>query len=87
MELKVDGRRAPLFLLLNQVLKIVVFFRREWQHFELESHIRQELLIVDSRRSEFNRMNLNAPPSWRASVDVSSLDIWSRIKENTSQRD
>jgi hypothetical protein len=62
MELKVDGRRAPLFLLLNQVLKIVVFFRREWQHFELESHIRQELLIVDSRRSEFNRMNLNAPP-------------------------
>jgi hypothetical protein len=62
MELKVDGRRAPLFLLLNQVLKIVVFFCREWQHFKLESHIRQELLIVDSRRSEFNRMNLNAPP-------------------------
>jgi hypothetical protein len=31
MELKVDGRRAPLFLLLTRALKIVVFYRREWQ--------------------------------------------------------
>jgi hypothetical protein len=29
MELKVDSRRAPLFLLLSRALKIVVFFRRE----------------------------------------------------------
>jgi hypothetical protein len=29
MELKVDDRRAPLFLLLSQALKIIVFFRRE----------------------------------------------------------
>jgi hypothetical protein len=29
MELEVDGRRAPLFLLLSRALKIVVFFRRE----------------------------------------------------------
>jgi hypothetical protein len=30
MELEVEGRRASLFLLLSQALKIVVFFRREW---------------------------------------------------------
>jgi hypothetical protein len=29
MELEVDGRRAPLFLLLSWALKIVVFFHRE----------------------------------------------------------
>jgi hypothetical protein len=29
MELEVDGRRVPLFLLLSQALKIIVFFRRE----------------------------------------------------------
>jgi hypothetical protein len=29
MELEVDGRRAPLFLLLSRMLKIIVFFRRE----------------------------------------------------------
>jgi hypothetical protein len=34
MELEVDGRRAPLFLLLSRPLKIIVFFRREWQRFE-----------------------------------------------------
>jgi hypothetical protein len=34
MELEVDGRRAPLFLLLSRVLKIVIFFRREWQRSE-----------------------------------------------------
>jgi hypothetical protein len=34
MELKVDGRHALLFLLLSRVLKIVVFFRREWQYSE-----------------------------------------------------
>jgi hypothetical protein len=30
MELGVDGRCAPLFLLLSRALKIIVFFRREW---------------------------------------------------------
>jgi hypothetical protein len=30
MELKADGRRAPLFLFLSRVLKIIVFSRREW---------------------------------------------------------
>jgi hypothetical protein len=30
MELKADGRRAPLFLLLSRALKIVVFSRRQW---------------------------------------------------------
>jgi hypothetical protein len=29
MELEADGRRAPLFLFLSRVLKIVVFSRRE----------------------------------------------------------
>jgi hypothetical protein len=29
IELKVDGPHAPLFLLLSQTLKIIVFFRRE----------------------------------------------------------
>jgi hypothetical protein len=32
MELEVDGCHVPLFLLLSRVLKIVVFFHREWQH-------------------------------------------------------
>jgi hypothetical protein len=47
MELKVDGRCAPLFLLLSRTLKIVIFFCREWQRSEHESHVRQELLVVD----------------------------------------
>jgi hypothetical protein len=29
MELEVDGRRAPLFLLLSRALNIVVFFHHE----------------------------------------------------------
>jgi hypothetical protein len=34
MELEADRRRAPLFLFLSQVLKIVVFSHCEWQRFE-----------------------------------------------------
>jgi hypothetical protein len=34
MELKVDGHHVLLFLLLSWALKIVVFFRREWQRSE-----------------------------------------------------
>jgi hypothetical protein len=60
MELEVDGLRAPFFLLLSQALKIIVFFRHEWQHFEQESHVRQELFVVDPRRPKFTRTNLNA---------------------------
>jgi hypothetical protein len=60
MELKADCRRAPLFLFLSWVLKIIVFSRREWQHFEQESHTRQKLLVVDRRHHEFNWMDLSA---------------------------
>jgi hypothetical protein len=41
------------------MLKIIVFSHRKWQHFEQESHIRQELLVLDPRSHEFNRMNLS----------------------------
>jgi hypothetical protein len=41
MEFKADRRRATLFLFLSRVLKIVVFFRCEWQRFEHESHARR----------------------------------------------
>jgi hypothetical protein len=34
MEFEVDGHSAPLFLLLSRALKIVIFFRREWQRSE-----------------------------------------------------
>jgi hypothetical protein len=66
MELKVDDRRAPLFLLLSQVLKIILFFRREWQRFE---HDHQD----ESQRF---------PLICRASVGVLSSDIWSMIRGN-----
>jgi hypothetical protein len=52
MELEVDGRCAPLFFLLSRVLKIIIFFCREWQRSEQESHVYRELLVVDSRRPE-----------------------------------
>jgi hypothetical protein len=31
MELEANDRRAPLFLFLSRVLKIVIFSHREWQ--------------------------------------------------------
>jgi hypothetical protein len=62
MELKANRCRALLFLFLSQVLKIVVFSRREWQRSKQESHVHQEILIVDSRRHEFTRMNFSVSP-------------------------
>jgi hypothetical protein len=62
MEFEVDGHRALLFLLLSRALKIVVFFRRQWQHSKYESHVSHELLVVDPQHPEFTRMNLNASP-------------------------
>jgi hypothetical protein len=60
MKLKVDGRRAPLFLLLTRALKIVVFYRREWQRSRQELDARQKLLIIDTCRHEFTMTNLIA---------------------------
>jgi hypothetical protein len=60
MELKADGHRVSLFLFLSRVLKIIIFSYREWQHPEQETHVHQELLVVDPRRPEFTRMNLSA---------------------------
>jgi hypothetical protein len=62
MELKVDRHRASLFLFLSRVLKIVVFSHRKWQCSKQESHVRQELLVVDPWSHEFTRMNLSAFP-------------------------
>jgi hypothetical protein len=62
MELEADHRRAPLFLFLNQVLKIVVFSRREWKRSEHELRAHRELFVVDPWSHEFTRMNLNAFP-------------------------
>jgi hypothetical protein len=76
MELKVDGRRASLFLLLSQALKIIVFFCREWQRFEHESHVHQELLVVDPQRPEFTRTNLSASPLSVAPLSVSHHQIF-----------
>jgi hypothetical protein len=83
-----DRRHTPLFLLLSRMLKIVVVRHCERRCSEQELHAHRELLVVDSRRHEFIRMNLSAsPPTWRASVDVWSSDTWSRIGGNTCQRD
>jgi hypothetical protein len=60
MKLKADRRRAPLFLFLSQVLKIIVFTRHEWQRSGHEPHARQKLLIIDPLSREFTRMNLSA---------------------------
>jgi hypothetical protein len=76
MELKVDGRRASLFLLLSQALKIIVFFCREWQRFEHELHVHQELLVVDPQRPEFTRTNLSTSPLSIAPLSVSHHQIF-----------
>jgi hypothetical protein len=83
MELKVDGHRAPLFLLLSRALKIVVFFRHEWQRSEQESHVPQEHLVVDPRHPEFTRMNLNASPLPSASRLTSHHQIFGVGSEGT----
>jgi hypothetical protein len=31
MELEADGHHVPLFFFLSRALKIIVFYRREWQ--------------------------------------------------------
>jgi hypothetical protein len=76
MELEVNGRRAPLFLLLSRGLKIVVFFRREWQRSKQESHVREELLVVDPRRPESTRMNLSASPLPGVPLSISRHQIF-----------
>jgi hypothetical protein len=62
MELETDDYRASLFLLLSWVLKVIIFSHRECQRSEQESHVREEPLVIDSRRSEFIRTNLSASP-------------------------
>jgi hypothetical protein len=79
MELKVDGRRAPLFLLLSRALKIVIFFHREWQ----ESQVRRELLVVDPQRPEFTRMNLSASPLPGVPLSTSYRQIFGVGSEET----
>jgi hypothetical protein len=79
MELKVDGRHAPLFLLLSRALKIVIFFRREWQ----ESQVRRELLVVDPQRPEFTRMNLSASPLSGVPLSTSYRQIFGVGSEET----
>jgi hypothetical protein len=83
MELKVDGHHVPLFLLLSWALKIVTFFRREWQRSEQESHVYQELLVVDPRCPEFTTMNLSAFPLPGASLSTSCCQIFGVGSEET----
>jgi hypothetical protein len=83
MELEVDGHRAPLFLLLSRALEIVVFFRREWQHFEQESHVHQELLIVDPQHPKFIKMNLSASSFLGAPLSMSRRQIFGVESEET----
>jgi hypothetical protein len=87
MEFEADRHRVLLFLFLSRMLNIVVFSCPEWQHFEQESHTRQKLLVVDPRSHESSGTDLSTLPFWRASVDMSSLDIWSKIRENACRRD
>jgi hypothetical protein len=58
-----DHRRAPLFLLLSRVLKIIVVHRCEWQLSEQKLHARRELLVIVLWCHEFTRMNLSASPN------------------------
>jgi hypothetical protein len=85
MELEVDRRRAPLFLFLSRVLKIVVFSRREWQCSEQESHARQELLIVDPWRHQDESQHFLL--IWRVSVDGLVVRyLWYDQRERKSAR-
>jgi hypothetical protein len=83
MELETDGRRAPLFLLLSRALKIVVFSRREWQRSEHDSHVRQELLMVDPWRPEFTRTNLSTSPLLGTPLSTSRRQIFRVGSEGT----
>jgi hypothetical protein len=83
MELEVDDCRAPLFLLLSRALKIIVFFRLEWKCFKQESHVRQELLVVDPWHLEFTRTNLSASPLPGAPLSMSRHQIFGVGLEGT----
>jgi hypothetical protein len=76
MELEIDGCRAPLFLLLSRALKINVFSLHEWQHSEQESHVHQELLVVDPRHPEFTMTNLSDSPIPGAPLSTSRRQIF-----------
>jgi hypothetical protein len=92
-----DRRRTPFFLLLSWVLKIVVVRRSSYS-----DRRRVPLWIMTfwtgtACPSRTSRRRSTMPcghkdesqrflPTWRASVDVWSSDIWSRIRENISQR-
>jgi hypothetical protein len=62
MELEVDGHCALLVLFLSRVLKIIVFYHREWQRSRQELDACQKLLIVDPCHLDYTRMNLSAFP-------------------------
>jgi hypothetical protein len=62
MKLEADAPRAPLFLFLSRALKIIVFYRHDWQCSRQELNVRQELLVVDRHRHEFTRTNLSISP-------------------------
>jgi hypothetical protein len=83
MELKVDGHRAPFFLVLSRVLKIVAFYQREWQLSAQDLDSCQELLIIDPRHHEFTRMNLNASPLPDAPLSMSHRQIFKVVSEGT----
>jgi hypothetical protein len=93
-----DCCHAPLFLLFSRVLKIVIMRRSSYsdhRHVPLwmttfwtgtacpsrTSHRRSTMPWV--HKDEPQRF----PPSWHASVDVWSSDIWSRIGGNISRWD
>jgi hypothetical protein len=81
MELKIDRRRAPLFLFLSRVIKIIIFNRHEWQHSGQELDARQKFLIVYPRRHEFTRMNLNAsllPGAPLSTVGRQIFRVWTK---------
>jgi hypothetical protein len=88
-----DRRRAPLFLLLSWVLKIVIVLccsysdhRRvhcEWWRSEQKLHARREHLVVDPRCHEFTRMNLSASPLPGAPLSTSGRQIFRVGSEKT----
>jgi hypothetical protein len=93
-----DRRRAPLFLLLSRVLKIVVVCHSSYSDRRRVSlwmtMFRTGIACLSGtscRRSTMPWVHKDEsqrfPPSWRASLDVWSSDIWSRIGGNASRWD
>jgi hypothetical protein len=93
-----DCHRAPLFLLLSQVLKIIVvrcssysdhrrvtlwmtMFRTTIAYPSGTSHRISTMPWVHKDESQ------RFPHTWCVSIDIQSLDIWSRITGNTSRWD